>query len=255
MKSISLGTLTLLSILTPLAAEGAITELELNKLDSLRKGKETNYSEVERIGALLLKEFKEPADQGRIYYRLSHVYAQSGLVHPEKVIEHAKDALKYPLSDNEKLRLHVYCGDATQVMKTPFAERRRTSAAFYFQGLHDIQNRELAVDADDPGPPPNAVFEPEKRIKAFEKWTAASEKFKQAKVIANHKRVMIRQITDLYARRPPDDAEAKRLSKEYLGDSPMQKEFAANLDETAKARSLPAKPPAPDTPLPSGQKK
>ena len=66
-------------------------------------------------------------ERGQIYYMLAHVHAQSGLVHPERVIDYAKQALAQPLEPLQVPQLYVYWGDATQIArrKEPLTERRK----------------------------------------------------------------------------------------------------------------------------------
>jgi hypothetical protein len=224
---------------------------ELHHLDALRKGRKTDFAAVEKKGRELLKEFPEPADQGLIYYRLAHVYAQSGVdQNPYKVLEHAATALRFPLPNDERLRLHTYSGDAASVTKKPLIERRREAAVYYLVGLQEIAARKLATEAADPGPGPGRfsgeedAAQEKARAAAYEKWNAENQTFKHAQMVAMHQRVMARQITELYRRKPAATKELEELTLKYLGNVPLRDEMLA----TVKAPTAPAvKPPKVET--------
>ena len=224
-------------VLAAVAANSAFADTlpqELYKLEAMRHGSKTNFDAVEDAGSALLKSHPAPADQGLIHYRLAHIYAQTGLIWPDRVLAHAEAALSNPLPDNERLRLRVYCGDAVQVTRTPFVERRPEAARHYLEGLKEIDTRKLPLEAPDPGQPPGRIDTPdvderEAHAAAVEKWNAASERSKYAKEIAFHKKVMMRQVSELYVRPPLAIGELEKLTLEYLGESPTRDELLAQI--------------------------
>jgi hypothetical protein len=124
---------------------------ELSRLDGLRKGTGTDFAKVDEVGRTLLKKYPGPKEQGQIYYWLAHVHAQSGLVHPERVMEYARKALEQPLEPLQVPRLYVYWGDAIQVgrAKDPPAERRKWSAVIYLAGLREVLEYSLPAKAPE----------------------------------------------------------------------------------------------------------
>src|SRR5262249_36349754 len=88
-------------------------------------------------------------ERGQIYYMLAHVHAQSGLVHPERVIEYAQKALAQPLEPLQVPRMYVYWGDAVQVSRgnEPLTERRKWSAVVYLAGLRELLQHPLPAKA------------------------------------------------------------------------------------------------------------
>src|SRR5438094_288154 len=111
-RSLLAGSVLLAGVL-PLAAQGL--DKGLSQLDQLRRGPKTDFTQLERRAEKLLEQYKDPASQGRIYYQVAHVYAQTGLIHPQKVIDFAQKALKCPLDEQLRARLRVYCGDAQRI--------------------------------------------------------------------------------------------------------------------------------------------
>src|SRR5262245_6698366 len=91
--------------------------VDLYVLDSMRKGTATAFAEVDALGRELLDKNPGAKERGQIYYMLAHVHAQSGLVHPERVIEYAQKALAQPLEPLQVPRMYVYWGDAVQVSR------------------------------------------------------------------------------------------------------------------------------------------
>jgi hypothetical protein len=164
----------------------------LRKMNSLRKGSKTPFDQLETLAQDLLKKYSYPEEKGRIYYQLAHVYGQSGLIKPEKVVFYAQKAREYPLEQWDKATLFVYEGDALSIgnRNQSFADRRRSAARVYFEGLRFIEGLDLAGKPD------------ETRQKMFK-----------------HRDVMVNQIISLYGRKPYDDKELENAANEFLKDS------------------------------------
>jgi hypothetical protein len=124
---------------------------ELSRLDAMRRGTGTDFAKVDEIGRTLLQKYAGPKERGQIYYWLAHLHAQSGLVHPERVMEYARNALEQPLEALQVPRLYVYWGDAIQVSraKDPPAERRKWSAVIYLAGLREVLEYSLPARAPE----------------------------------------------------------------------------------------------------------
>jgi hypothetical protein len=56
---------------------------------------------MDNIGEDLLQRYREPQQQGEIYYHLAHQHAQGGLVFAQKVIDYANKTLKHPLTPDQ----------------------------------------------------------------------------------------------------------------------------------------------------------
>ncbi len=113
---------------------------QLNELDRLRRGPKTPFEEVERRSKQLLQEHVAREAQGRIYSRLAHIYAQSGMSNERNARaarRYAEKAVEYPLDPETLLQTYVYWGDGEQVSdrSEPFPERRRRAAKAYLRGL------------------------------------------------------------------------------------------------------------------------
>jgi len=225
---------------------------QLYQLEKFRNGPKTNFDALEDAGAALLKSHLAPADQGLIEYRLAHIYAQTGLVRPDRLLAHAQAALRNPLPDDERLRLRVYCGDAVQVTQKPFVERRPEAAKYYLEGLKEIDIRTLPLESPDPGPPPGRIdtddaVERAKHAEELEKWNTLQLRSKYSKTIALHQKIMLRQIVELYTRPPLAAEELEELTLAHLGESPTRNELLAEVRSKAPAHS-PDKPPANEAP-------
>src|SRR5262249_30305591 len=130
-------------------------QAELVKLDAMRNGKKTPFADLEERGSALLEKYPGAIERGQIYYTLSHVHAQSGLVHPERVVEYSKKALEQPLEALQVPRMYVYWGDAIRLAKAregPPAERRKWSAVIYLAGLREVLRHKLPAKVVKPSP-------------------------------------------------------------------------------------------------------
>ena len=179
---------------------------ELSRLDGMRKGTGTDFVKVDEVGRTLLKKYPGPKEQGQIYYWLAHVHAQSGLVHPERVMEYARKALEQPLEPLQVPRLYVYWGDAIQVSraKDPPAERRKWSAVIYLAGLREVL--EYSLPAKAPELPaitrilirgPRGGINEEVRRRQAEQW-AARHKAEFLRDMVQHRNILVGQLAGLY---------------------------------------------------------
>jgi hypothetical protein len=204
---------------------------ELHRMDSMRKGRETPFADVEALGRELLKKYTMPAERGQIYYQLVHVHAQSGLVHPERVIEYARKALEQPLEPLQAPRLYVYWGDAEQIAraksKEPREARRKWATVIYLEGLLEV----LQYRLPDKAPPLPAVSKRGdalllairvQELKGGGKIMITDDmparrraEFQRAMI--QHRDVLVGQILGLYGRGPAEP-ELRALAEGVLRD-------------------------------------
>ena len=170
-----------------------------------QSGANTDFDAVEVAGSALLKSHPAPADQGLIHYRLAHIYAQTGLVWPDRILAHAEAALRNPLPDNERPRLGG-SAVATRCRATSHAVCRlqAEAAKHYLEGLKEIDTRKLPLEAPDPPQPPGRMDTPdvderEAHAAAVENGMRHPKGPSSAKEIAFHKEVMMRRASELTA--------------------------------------------------------
>lgn len=202
---------------------------ELYRMDSLREGTKTPFAEVEKLGAGLLRQYPGPAERGQVYYTLAHVHAQSGLVHPERVIEYARKALACPLDPLQAPRLYVYWGDAELIRRArngePREARRKWSAVPYLEGLNEALQYNLPDKAPET-PTDHALksMTSRKRIvgreeykRNVESYIAATEGAYFQQTMIKQRDVLIGQLLHLYGR-GPTDPELRTLAETVLRD-------------------------------------
>ena len=130
-------------------AEDAAWEKKLYRLCDLRKARETPFDDVERLAREILSEPRTDKDQALVYFHLAELYAQSGMVHPERVLEYSRRALALPVDPIQRTILYIYRGDASLARRgeATFYERRRAAAVEYLQGLAEIARHDLPAES------------------------------------------------------------------------------------------------------------
>lgn len=201
---------------------------QLRRLDSLRRGRDTPFDQVEELGRELLAKYSDAKARGQVYYWMAHVYAQSGLVRPEKVVEHAKKALEHPLEPLQVPRMYVYWGDALQIAlaKEPLATRRKHSAVAYLAGLREVARYPMLpakapklpvierVRGADKDKPPT-----DKGNGRVQRHVAARELAEFQGAMIQHRDVLVRQIAYLSNRPPVADDELRELAAGVLREA------------------------------------
>lgn len=196
-------------------------DAELRALDAMRAGTSTNFEKVDEIGRKLLERYQKPEERGQIYFALLQVHGQSGLVTPEHIIEYAKQALKYPLGSRQELMVYIYRGDTLNVRKTerPWPEQRSEAAEVYLKGLKRVWQYNAPEEPPElPEPPPiddspdgaehNAV------VAAMQHYIKLKNKADFISELIYERKIFIRQIADMYHRRPATAAEIEALRKQ-----------------------------------------
>jgi hypothetical protein len=209
---------------------------ELLKLDGLRKGPKTPFAELDERGKTLLEKYPGANERGQIYYMLAHVHAQSGMVHPERIVEYSKKALDGPLEALQVPRMYVYWGDAVRISKAreakgPPAERRKWSAVIYLAGLREVLRYKLPAKVVQPPPldrglvrnPPPGKEEEARQLLA--KHVAAQNLAYFQDAMKFHRDVLTRQLASLYYRPVRDAEELEAIAAGVLRDPGLQGRF------------------------------
>ena len=201
---------------------------ELRTLDGMRAGLSTKFENVDEMGRRLLDRFTKPEEQGQIYYELLHVHGQSGLQMPEHMIDYAQKGLKFPLGSRQELMVYIYWGDVLNVRKTeqPWPKQRSEAAAVYLQGLKRVWQYyapESPPELPDPPPIDDSPdgAEHEARRREMERYMVLRNEADFIKELIYDRKIFIRQIADMYHRRPATAAEIDALrqqAQEIVGD-------------------------------------
>ncbi len=196
---------------------------ELRALDGMRAGLSTRFENVDAMGRRLLDRFHKPEEQGQIYYELLHIHGQSGLQTPEHMIDYAQKALNFPLGSRQELMVYIYWGDVLNVRKTeqPWPKQRSEAAAVYLKGLKRVWQYhapELPPELPDPPPIDDSPdgAEHEARRREMERYMALRNEADFIKELIYDRKIFIRQITDMYHRRPATAAEIDALRQQAL---------------------------------------
>lgn len=227
-------------------ARGADTlSNELRELDQMRNGKRTLVDKVELRGKELLREHASPEEQGQIYYHLADINGQSGMVHPELVIEYAQHALTFPIEPAQRLRLFTYWGDALMIgnqhtaieSRKPFPEIRKMAAVPYLEGLKEaakykipLQKPELpAVDLYDV-PETAPIYQQVK--KRHDEQMLAHNRARIEQELWDHRRVLTGQIVQIYSRKPYANEELRELAVKTTNAPELADQLVAMVDRS-----------------------
>jgi hypothetical protein len=202
---------------------------KLYDIDQMRNGKNTPLEQVESHGRELLSEYTKPEDQGQILFHLTEIHGQSGMAHPDLVIQHAQNALQLPLDTFQRLRLYVYWGDAIRSEnlhkpiqeQKPFSEIRTLAVKPYLEGLKEMQQYKIPDKMPSlPGVDAYDVFENDPHYKEVKKrhddQMAARLKAKNDQNLWINRNVLTNQIVDMYSRPPYAAAELRQLAAKIL---------------------------------------
>lgn len=211
---------------------------DLNQLNNLRQGAKTDFDAVEKRGHELLAKYTRPEEQGKIYAMLVHVYAQSGLQHPQRAIEHAQKALALPISRDERMTMFVYTGDLYTGGQwgdhKTFPERRRKALASYLAGLNEVLTYDLPKEKPryEPFPPKdNRDKSPQGRARqaeAVRAWKKSQEDYK----LIFQREVLTRQVATPYLVAPYGTDELRA----ELARSLNHPQLAAEILQVVEAR-------------------
>jgi hypothetical protein len=231
---------------------------ELHTLQTLQKGKTTPLAEVESQGQKLLKEPTSPEEQGRIYFQLAQSYAMKGIFAPERaalVVGYAQQALRFPLPPSERMLMYVYWGDALRAVddKKPLADARRVAAEIYLTGLKELERENLPENPPEVPPLGRRPFKggPE-QLREYEKAVKAREKALRDEELYTHRKVLMGQLVQTYARKPCAATELRDLSMKVVGNPALTDRLMKALEERGALRDDPDDRPVTLEASPSG---
>ncbi|MGA2796222.1 MAG: hypothetical protein ABSE63_01455 [Thermoguttaceae bacterium] len=204
---------------------------KLNELDRLRNGKNTPFEEVEKRGRELLAEYIKPEQQAQIYFHLTEIHGQSGMVNTDLVIQHAQKALALPVEPLQRLRLYVYWGDAIQISdlhktikdRKPFYEARRQAARPYLEGLKDAQKYDIPPESPNMplatlyNEPPNSP-QYQQHQKEMKKMADMQQEVRLEQDLWLARKILIGQVVEAYSRKPYAATELRELATKILED-------------------------------------
>ncbi|NOY42107.1 MAG: hypothetical protein GXP26_09755 [Planctomycetes bacterium] len=211
-------------------AFGSNLDEDLRRLRVIRNGKQTDFRAVEVVEKELLKKYTAEDDLGRIYYELSNLYAQSGLVHRDRVVQYADKALRLLKDPRLRLRLYVYGGDSIRndkAIEDP-GKRRKQALEFYLTGLAEIQDLLDLQEEPSEVPSVNNIEDLKKLAQAgpeeFDKVRKARVRnFKRDRLLKEmhiYRDVLIRQSASLYHKFPGDCPDELESAMKLAGINP-----------------------------------
>jgi hypothetical protein len=119
------------------------------QLQDLYDARKTSFEKVEEVANEILVNPMTDKDRALIYFNLAELYAQSGMVHPVRVLEYSRRALDLPLEPAQRTTLYIYRGDACLVRRSDQTFEARCDAARreYFEGLKETSKHDLPNEA------------------------------------------------------------------------------------------------------------
>ncbi|UCC31812.1 MAG: hypothetical protein JSU86_05945 [Phycisphaerales bacterium] len=231
---------TLLITVCYFSSNGSVRADELRKhlaqID-MQKGR-TDTEKLEKQCLDLLDEYTSPADQGRIYAQIAHVYAQSGLKDPDRLAEYrdyCDKALQYRLNVVTAMRMYGYWASALQSLcrrqvKWPespwheFADTRREIATLYLRGIKIILDRGTPGETRPlpmvhkvnchPADSPSC----QESLKKNEERRRARARVMLDNDLVFHRKMLIDHCVHIYSQKPVDTEELAAVAREILGD-------------------------------------
>ncbi|MGA2060996.1 MAG: hypothetical protein ABSG67_10980 [Thermoguttaceae bacterium] len=199
----------------------------------MRNGKNTPFDEVEKRGKELLAEYTTPEEQAQIYYELTEMHGQTGMVHADLVVQYAQKALALPVDAFQRFRLYVFWGDAIFIgnihkptqQQTPFYEIRKVAVRPYLEGLKEMQAYKIpeqrpnfpGVDSYDIVAPENSpVYQRFK--KQHDDQMAARKKAEFDEKLWSSHQTLMNAVVDLYSKKPYAATELRQIATKTLAD-------------------------------------
>jgi hypothetical protein len=185
---------------------------ELQALDQMRRGSDTPYDEVEAVAENLLKRYPSGREQGEIYCEIAHIYSQTGMVRPRRLIECAEQALRYPIDPWRQCRLYVNWGDAMQMpgVCPSRSEMRRQAAKVYLTGLQAALGFIAAAPPELP---------PDQQWAYNDQLHAPPPNLNSRDILETYARTLRGQIVALYSDRPYAIEELQNLVRSSANPS------------------------------------
>jgi hypothetical protein len=207
---------------------------DLDELDQMRQGEQTDFAAVEKRGAELLAKYPA-ADHGRIYFTLTRVYSNSGIGRTHArvtrygrlTLERERDPVRRGLIFSDLASAsEVATTSADPLADNPFPVKRRRAAAVVLEGYRELLPLKLPAVA----PELPAVEKPLSDAPALDQIELAKQRERHAAQVrarreAEFVREMVHrrdtyaaQLAYLYGREPKAGDELKELITEGLRD-------------------------------------
>ncbi len=211
----------------------------------MQKGR-TKTEKLERDCLDLLDEYSSPADQGRIYAKIAHVHAQTGLKDPDKTAEYCEKALEYPLDLVIRVQMYGYwasalhsaCSRQVHWGESPwdeFPDVRKEIAAISLRGIKLILDQGIPgerqplprVDKFSCHPPDSLSCQ--ELVKRNKEQVRARRKARLENDLVSHHKILTEKCVYLYSQEPVDRKELEVLAREVLGDEGAVAELVARV--------------------------
>jgi hypothetical protein len=215
-------------------------EQKLSQLDLHRNQNVSPIKEVESLGQALLRQYPAPADQGRIYFQMAHVHAQSNIqVQAKAVQKYGRLALEHTFDPNLRATLYSYLSSAALFSPAgSFESLRPRSAEELLKGHREILALNLPARApelpvvekwggDVQGLPEDEV---RAKTKKHEGQIKARQEAQLVRDMVAHRDLFLRQLNELYHRPPGGKEELQALATRILGDKNQVNELLAKID-------------------------
>lgn len=180
---------------------------QLFRMLNLRESGKTPFDNVEQMAGEILAESLTDKDQAFVYFHLAELYAQSEMIHPDRVLEYSRRALALPLEPAQRTKLYIYRGDACLARRSDqtFEGRCEVARKEYFEGLketsrHDLPNeapeRKMTIRYDGPQLGPDGREAPE--IKALREAHEYNTRVDFQSTLIQHRKILWQQIKALH---------------------------------------------------------
>jgi hypothetical protein len=220
MRSFAWALLASLLSLPTFAAEGL--QADLQALDMMRKGFDTDLETVDGVGKELLAKYESKSDQAQIHFQLCHVHSQSGMKNPDQVRKYAEAALESKLiRPDQRATMYSYLASSYEADKTikDFGKRRTAAMAPLLEGLKELQAFGLPELAPEFPRPVGVVIgdfkdpaEEERARLAREEYALRRAEVARTRELVFRRDVLRVQVKGLYNRDPMADDELHELA-------------------------------------------
>jgi len=233
--------------------DGGNIRRELEPIHLLRKGRETQFEEVERYASKLLETHSAPDERAQIYYTVCVAYASADARrYHDKMVEYATKALECPLDPRKRSVMYTYWGDAIQVKHRgvhgpQLAIARRKAVVPYLKGLQD--QLQLKLPDEKPELPEWAQERrTEGRQESYEQRLTKAKAKKEAfhrvwkrvrfewKMI-DCRNILISQIVFMYTRVPTATEELRKLASQIVKDKNLVDQIVMRVEQGIKDRN------------------
>ena len=220
---------------------------QLYAVNQLRAGKHTPFDQVESETERLLALYGDtPEVRAAIYYTAAGVYAQTGMLFPQKTIDYCKKSIEsIPTDRMADVQMYVYWGDAIQIANAgvtgaALAQARREAVIPYLRGLRVLVA--LGSNEPEPAPPPRVIkpgrgtSDPQK-IGLYLDYMAKLESIRVHRRIVSMEDVTTRQIAFMYSRLPFATDELRKLAMDIIESEDAVDRLIAAVEVKVRERT------------------